>query len=288
MTPRRGGTLLELVVGLPLLALAAALAVQLFVSHLRVVDGQAGRIEARRALAHASAALAADLRPLAARDLVAWTDTSVVAWVPVLTAVVCGVPAPGVIDLVSGDAAWPLRAVGSAEPRAGDRAAWSAPDTALVGAPAAALDSVAVSAAVLGSTRASRACEDSPLRGGTTPRRLELAAGGEPPPEPGTQLVVQRRVEWRLYRASDGVSWLGRRDWNGSAWSTVQPVAGPLHHRVGRGVLLEVLRADGGPSAPGEGDAVLVRIALRAPRGGVRGGGGTDSLTLQVGLRGGR
>jgi hypothetical protein len=101
VTARRGGALLEVVAALPLIALVLAVATALLLTQSRVTLTTSARTEASATLAHASHVLAHDVRPLAGRDLIAWTDSSLYADVPVLVAVSCGAPAPNVIDVVT-------------------------------------------------------------------------------------------------------------------------------------------------------------------------------------------
>jgi hypothetical protein len=53
---------------------------------------------------------------------------------------------------------------------------------------------------------------------------------------PGTALRFTRPLRLSLYESSDARWHLGAKDWNGSArqFNTIQPVAGPLLHYVGR------------------------------------------------------
>jgi type II secretory pathway pseudopilin PulG len=288
MRAHRGAALLELVVAIPLVLLVGALAVQLFTAQLRVAGVQESRLAVARELEHAALALAADLRPLAARDLDAWSDSGVVAHVPVLVGYACGAPAGDVVDVAVGDSGRASRAMMIAEPSVGDQLAWSAPDTAVQGLDASILDSSLSLAVVGGVERAAAACVGSPLRGSASPWRLRLAASPVLPPEPASLVVVRRRVEWRVYRASDGAHYLGRRDWNGSAWTTVQPVAGPLHAPATGGFVLRVLRADGTPASPARADARMLVVTLRAPRRAAAAIARDDSLVVRLSLRGGR
>ncbi len=285
---RHGGTVLELLVAMPLALLLSGVAVQLFVTQLRTARSIEVRLHNLRELEHGALAIAADLRAAAAADLETWTDTSVVLHAPVFTGVVCGAPAAHLVDVVAGHGAHPLRAVVFAAPRSGDRLVYATADTALAGAPSAALDSTEQAISVQAVSRASAACARSALHtaAGGTPWRLTVSAGAGEPPDAGSVVSVRRRVEWRAYRAGDGTYWLGRRDWNGTAWATIQPVAGPLlSHRDG-GFRLRVTRADGTPVASAS-EARLVLLELRAARRTPASGLVQDSLRVRLALRGG-
>jgi hypothetical protein len=289
MTRRRGAALLELVVALPLLLLVAALAVQGFVAQLQVVTAQETRLRNVRELEHAALALAADLRPIAAADLEAWSDTAVVAAVPVLRGFICGTPASHLIDVAIGDSASATRAVALADPRNGDVYSITDTDSAVAGIPSAQLDTRALGGALVAADVVASACVDSPIRGTGSPWRLTLAAPLATPPVLGTPISVGRRTEWRAYRASDARYYLGRRDWTGGGWSTMQPVAGPLLAPARGGLVLRVLRADGSSASGAPSEARQVELELRAPRTGARGRDSMafDSLRVRLALRGG-
>lgn len=282
MTRRAGTTLLEVVVALPLLFLVAALAVQGFVMQLRVVTHQEARLANVRELEHAALALGADLRPLAAQDLESWSDSAVVAYVPVLSGYVCATPAPHIVDIAVGDAGSAARAIVLADPRAGDVLAWAGIDSAVVGRALAELDNAPQRSPLAAAASAGSACADSPIRGAASPWRLSLAAAPPTLPLVGSPVTLTRRTEWRSYRASDASYYLGRREWNGAVWSTIQPVAGPLHAPAHGGMALRMLRADGGNATEALGDARQVDLVLRAPRGLTM----TDSLRVRLALLG--
>jgi hypothetical protein len=289
VTRRRGAALLELVVALPLLLLVSALAVQGFVAQLQVVTAQESRLRNVRELEHAALALAADLRPLAAADVEGWSDTTVVALVPVLRGYICGTPAPHLIDVAIGDAGSAARAVVLANPRDGDRYSLSGPDTLVIGLVSTQLDAGTQHGLIRAADAVASACVDAPTRGTGAPWRLTLAAPLAATPTLGTFITVSRRTEWRAYRASDARYYLGRREWTGVGWSTIQPVAGPLLPPSRGGFVLRVLRADGSSATSAPTEARQVEIGMRAPRTGVRGSASLrpDSLRVRLALRGG-
>lgn len=287
VTARRGGALLEIVVALPLIALVLAVATALLLTQSRVTLTTSARTEASATLAQAAHVLAHDVRPLDGRDLIAWTDSSLYADVPVLVAVSCGAPAPHVIDVVmSPGAAEPLW---HSHPLAGDAVRWAMPDTSLVGDRGADTTRVAVTLRDVATTAS--ACSGAPLRGAQSPTRLILDA---PPPDgapvpPGVVIVVQRRVEWRAYRAADGATWLGRRERQGGVWTVLQPAVGPFEHVTAGGVRVRVRRRDGSEASSGASDAAVVDISLRALRRDRASDAiaRAESLRVSVALRGG-
>lgn len=279
---RRGSSLLELMVALPLLLLLAALAVQGFVTQLRLVTRHEARLANVQELEHAVLALAADIRPLSARDVESWSDSAVVAHVPVLTGYVCGTPAPHLIDVAMGATGSAARTVTLADPRAGDVLGWGGLDSAIVGVESAVLDTAHHRGALASASRSASACADSPIRGTASPWRLALAVAPATLPQRGAPVTVARRTEWRSYRASDALHYLGRREWNGVAWSTIQPVAGPLQEPARAGMTLQMLRADGGVASATLGDARQLDLILRARRGSTI----IDSLHVRLPLHG--
>lgn len=281
---RRGASLLELLVALPLALLVGALATQLFVSQWRVARGTEQRWRTRHTLEEVALVLAAELRGLGAGDLEAWSDTTLMAQSLVLAGVVCAVPSPQVVDVVALGSSRPVTAAEFASPRAGDRLAWAPADTGLIGVALPQLDAPGWHAPLAAVQRVGSACAGSPLVGSAAPWRLTLDAASATGVVPGSIVRVQRRVEWRAYRASDGLHYLGRRDWNGSAWSAVQPAVGPLRAVGDPPVRLWPQRADGSPATPGLRDVAQVTFQVRSRRDATR----TDSLSGLIALRGGR
>ncbi len=288
--PRRGSALLELLVALPLALLMAGLAVQLFVTQLRVTAGIEGKLHNQRELEHAAMMLASELRAASANALEQWTDTSLVMRTSVLSGIVCATPAPQVIDIVVGDTGDPLRAALFATPGAGDVLAAPAADTSNPGAPLSVLNDSSRYAVITGAQRESAACATSPLRraGSASPWRLTVAPPGIASVAPGELITVARRTEWRAYRAADGEYYLGKREWNGSAWSITQPAVGPLLPNSQAGFRIAVTRADGTLLSASDPAAHLVRLSIRMARVASTAAAPYDSLLVQLALRGGQ
>ncbi len=291
VTRRTGSALIELLVAMPLALLLAALAVQLFVVQLRITHESSARISNHAMLEHATAMIAADVQGAAATDVESWTDTSLIVRAPLLHATVCGTPAPRVVDVLDADPTHPLRSITFGTVQAGDVAALTLGDTSLAGMSVLARDTLERRFVITDVSSSGAACATSPLRlhGGGTPLRITLATAPQEPPELGSPLTVARRTEWRSYRASDGAFYLGRHDWNGTAWTTIQPALGPLLPNAQHGFRVRVLHQDGTPLSSMSSNARFLELHVRTPRTGVAATGPQfDSLTARLAFRGGR
>ncbi len=290
MRPPRGSALLELVLALPLSALLATAAVHIMLTQLRVTRQVQARVAGTRELEHAVMALAADIRASAATDLEAWTDTSLTLHTQMFVGVVCGAPAPHVVDVIGGSPSSPLRASLSAVPRSGDRLLLGVPDSALLGVSALVLDTMSVAASIATAGSEPSACATSAMsaRAGGTPWRITLTAPSAIWPRRGDVVAITRRTEWRAYRAGDQLTYLGRRDWNGSAWSTIQPVVGPLRSNAEGGFRLRITRSGGSQLTSMHPDAKQVHVRLASAHRISSTAVVLDSLDATLSLRGGR
>jgi len=290
VTTRRGAAVIELLIALPLALLLSGLAVQILLTQLRATRRVEWRVHNLRELEHGALVLAADVRAASASDIEAWTDSSVVLHAPVLVAIVCAAPAPNVVDVIAGDGTHPLRAVQFASPRSGDRFMYGHTDSAMLGAPAATLDTASFQAVLVAATPEPSACALSPLRAsaGGAPWRLTLSAPLPVAPDVASGVALTRRTEWRSYRAGDQQYYLGRRDWNGVNWSVTQPVIGPLLSNTQGGFTVAVARADLSPLVTAGRDARFVRFRFRSERPLTVGAPLRDSLLVTFALRGGQ
>lgn len=279
---RRGVTLLELCVAIVVLSLVGGAVTAAWLGIRSAMYALGGTEHARSTLRQAGAALRAELRGVAAVDLIAAADTALELWQPVAASVVCRVDGT-VLVLPPRAAASPL-ATWRTDARPGDRA--------LVHR--AASDDWASVAVLDASVRAGagRCPADGALVAVTDAARPQpaLALAGLPAGvEVGAPVHVVRRARWSLYRGGDGHWQLGRRDCTGPApapCATVQPVAGPLLRAApapaAAGLTVAVHDAAGAPVAVGDPRAALLRIVLRAERGAA-----VESLGVSVALRGG-
>lgn len=279
--PRRGHTLLELLLALGLLAILVGALLGALLRDARAHIGLAARADARAQLQAGALALARDLRSLSARagDFAAGdrSDTGVTIRALHFTAVACdtagvlavrqparadGVPpAEGRLP-VAGDSAWVL--VEQERPR------W-------------------VGARVTRSERDPGACPGGGADG--VPVRLWVDAAGLWPVALQAPVRVTRRARWSAYRATDGWQ-LGVREWNASLGrlDPPQPVAGPLSPATGAapGLALRWLDSLGADLAAGaEASARLARVevvlrAARLARTVRRGELGADSADVET------
>lgn len=84
----------------------------------------------------------------------------------------------------------------------------------------------------------------------------------------GAPIRVTRPVRYSLYRASDGLWYLGEKDWSTSLarFNTIQPVSGPFLSAASGGVTLTYLDSSAAPLATPVADPTkiaAIRIALR-------------------------
>jgi hypothetical protein len=278
---RRGSALLELLVALPLAAMLAAAAAAMLVGVWRLARRGDSQLAGTRELRHAHAALAADVRPLRARDLRDVRDTAIEFEAVLGVGVVCAAPTRERIDLLAAD---PDHAAGlgwAASVHPGDVVTlWhaDAPD---------APRPVDHSTPVAGLSWSS-ACGGAPWTAAWADRRAVLISLAVASPQVGmigAPATVRRRVRYSLYRS--GGSWfLGRRSLTGGRWDTVQPVAGPLLSPAQGGMAVQALDQRGEPAVPLEETAVL-RITLRLHQSPVGNAAPRpDSATLDIALRG--
>jgi prepilin-type N-terminal cleavage/methylation domain-containing protein len=77
--------------------------------------------------------------------------------------------------------------------------------------------------------------------------RLALTLSTSPRVSAGIPILITRRVRYSLYRASDGLWYLGQRDWNnaGGYLNIVQPIAGPFLSPAQNGLRFTYLDTNG-------------------------------------------
>jgi hypothetical protein len=84
---------------------------------------------------------------------------------------------------------------------------------------------------------------------------------------------VVRRRRYALYRAGDGLWYLGMREWDVGGWQGVQPLAGPFDALTDGGMSVVVRDAAGTVRAAGmplpSGAEVEVRLRASRRRGAV-------------------
>lgn len=217
-TPRAGTSLVELLAALPIAMLVATTAALLLVHVARVARAQSSALSVARELRHAVRVLSAELEPLRGSALRIVSDTLLQFTGQLGVLITCATPTPRTLlaavphassdhwlhSLKSGDVLriWHTGSPSDA-PNAREREL-DAPPVALGGGQCGA-DSATASGARWRFTLA-----DSSL----------AVAIGAP-------ITAHRDVRYRYYRSGNSW-WLGRQQWDGTGWETVQPVAGPL------------------------------------------------------------
>ncbi len=263
---RRGGTLVELLIALPIAALLAVAAAATLIGGWRLVRRAQSSQGGTRELRHAQAAFEAELRPLRARDIQSLSDTAVefdaLLGAGVLCAAVSGatLSAGERLDVASGDPADPRGVSWASSVQVGDELSlWRA-----------GRDSLASLVELRTMVRAiswGSACAASPWMAGWADQRTVRITVADVSPSPvvvGSAVAVRRRTRLSLYRS--GASWfLGKRTRAGSAWNVVQPVAGPLLSAAQRGMTARLLDAAGIVTLV-VADGAAIRIELRAER----------------------
>jgi prepilin-type N-terminal cleavage/methylation domain-containing protein len=273
-----GFSLVELLVGLLLGSVVAAAACRVLQAHQRFYRSQAEVLDVEQGLRAVAYVLAAELRPLDARDgdLLAIGRDSVTFRAMRTFGVVCTPPdASGSVVLAE------ALTFGSRSPDpARDQVLVFADGDAGSGADAW-LDFGL--AAVSGGARCSDGSPGTALRlSGATTDLVRVM--------PGAPLRTWERTTYRLYADEEGIAWVGERHFASGAWTAVSPVAGPLRRPDG----LVLVYRDSAGAATTEPQAVArVDIVARAlssrPIGipGRRANGQRygDSLAVHVALR---
>ena len=120
--------------------------------------------------------------------------------------------------------------------------------------------------------------------------RLTLTGGLATRPAVGTPVRIARRTRYSLYRASDALWYLGRKTYNGIAWTTIQPVAGPLDKPLQHGLRIQV--RDSASNVLPAGSRVTPRSIALTLRGSSQWlqktgqPGARDSVLVHIALRG--
>jgi len=249
---RRGTTLVELLVALPLAVSLATIAAMLLVRLGHTMRGQSSAIATARELRHVAQVLSAELEPLAARHVTIVRDTMLqfreqlgvlgLCAAPDARSIVAAAP-PGSSD----------RWVGGLRP--GDTVRmWAASTPAL--APVAQDRALAMVPQPLHAGGCGTDPEPARRWRFLLTDSLARAAAGTP-------VTVHRDARYRLYLAG-GKWWIGRQSRDATRWETIQPVAGPFRAPTAGGVALTARDAFGQPLSIEEysPDSVRGRVAM--------------------------
>lgn len=285
---RTGSALVELLVALPLLALLASVSLVLLLGAQRAAQQSDRTLTASHELRHATAVLAAALRPLSAHDVVTWSDTTIEFVATVGTGIVCDGRGPrDRIQLVAASTADPARAHTHSPPQSGDDITvfLAATDTGLTPRPH---NAHVQSASSSNHCLASPLIDSSPDVGART-MTVRLSDTLPANAVVGTPARISRHVRYTLYKS--GTSYfLGRQERDNSGWDITQPVAGPLQPPSALGLLVQIRDRHNATLVPGDTGAAVIRIELRAPARVVpRGRTGRttiiDSTAIELSLR---
>ncbi len=291
MKQRRGNTLVELIVALPIAAVLGTVAMGLLLDTHRLARRLQSSTEIARELRQAGAVLSAEIRPLSAANVVAWTDTSLEMHAVVGSGVVCATPAPNTIDLLPLNGTDVLRTSWFAAPNAGDNVWTVLSDTTLMPSPERwAMSTVRTTSATNVSACTTRTLFTKGNSAGSKPIRLTLSATANVAPHEGTLVRITQRTRYSLYKASDNLWYLGRKSLSATGWSTIQPVAGPLDTPAHKGLLVQVRDSlEGIFNFGGARTPHSIALKLRSASQWLRATskpGVVDSLLVHVTLRG--
>jgi len=288
----RGSALVELLAAIPIIALLAAVSIKLLLSASRLAQHTDATLSSSHELRHASSILAAELRPLDARDLVAWSDSTIEFEAIVASGIVCnGRSARNRIDLLPDNASDPAATHSNLAIQAGDRAVAilsNARSRTLNAAP------VRTASVTIRSVLRTRSCVGAPLVDSapapTAPTiSLQLADTLPDFLQSGGAIRIIRRVRYSIYQS--GTSWfLGRRERTNSIWDVVQPVAGPLLSPRARGLTVDVRDAHNARLRSADSSATMVRLEMRSlvdalPGATALSGSRIDSVAVVIALR---
>ena len=279
LSARSGSTLVELLAALPIIGIVGALALILLIATERQARRSDATDSAVRELRHAAVILGAELRPLRPVDLVAWSDTSLEFQALVAIGIACDVRSSATsINLLPVADADPLDTHLVMPVQDGDRVrAMLAPGT-VAGAPQPWETRVS-------SVSTSAACPGSMLRV-SAGAGLQVALDDVRPAQvaEGSPVRITRRTRYNLYRAGDGLWYLGRTSRGRTIWDGVQPVAGPFTSAASRGLRITVRDSAGNALVAGPTPlAATVHVELRAARLGAI--TAADSSFVAVALR---
>lgn len=229
---RAGFSTVELLVAFTMAAVIAASLGAVLRRQQRFFTNASIVVERRVSLRDATAILQSELRGIAPAggDVLAFSDSALEIRTTIGGAIACDTLAGGAgVDLapVRTTATIPLASY-TTSPQPGD--------VALVfdqGASRGEDDDRWVASEIAGAAPVATTCLTSPLLdaaadASTSRLRLRFAASVPPTVAPGAFVRVQRRVRYRLYRASTGEWYLGYAEWEGAAFGVVQPVTGPF------------------------------------------------------------
>ena len=265
---RRGFTAVELLVALAIGGLVTAAIVGVLRRQQRFFTNASGLVEQRVSLRDATGILPGELRALApsSGDVLAFSDSALEIRATIGAAIVCDTIAGGGAIALA-----PARAL-SGTPVSAFATMPQAGDIALVydaRSPDAASDDQWTGLEVADVSSGTTVCAASPFVDRADPAAprliLRFASTSRVPAtaSPGAFVRVLRRVRYRFYRAGTGEWFLGYSEWDGAAYSVVQPVSGPFapySRRGASGLTLRYRDSLGAELAVGDDPARIARV----------------------------
>ena len=276
-----GFTTVELIVALAIAGILSASIGALLRKQQRFYSRAATTVEHRASLRDATSILPAELRSLspAGGDVLAFSDSSLEIRATIGAGVVCDVSADATtVALVPvGPVLGTTLAAFSTSPQSGDVAL-----VYDVAAPDDSLDDSWVAREVASTATSDNTCVASalvPTEVAASPRWVVRLATALPPSvRAGTVTHVARHVRYRLYRTGGNDWYLGYSEWDGAAFSVVQPVSGPFasysRRSANTGLLLRYFDAEGGEVLAATDVSLITRVevvARSASAGGLSG-----------------
>ena len=296
LVKRRAFTTVELLVVLLIGGVVAATIGTVLRRQQRFFTNAAMLVERRGALRDATGILPAEIRALspAGSDVISFSDSALEIRATIGAAIACDTVAGGeAIDLAPLRAARPIPlGAYSTMPQPGDMALVF--DAGATDSPA---DDAWLTLPVGGIASITNVCAGSPVLDAADAAvarlRLRFTPGARvsASTRPGAFVHVLRRVRYRLYRANTAGWYLGYSEWDGGAFTVVQPVSGPFaaysRSAGASGLFLRYLDEAGGViTAPTDaGRIVRIDVVARAEVGaGLSGAsrGYVDSLAVTV------
>ncbi len=290
---RTGFSLIELLVVIVLMSIVMGAIYRVITRQQRFYVGVNEVMAQRSQLRQATAVLPLELRNVssAGGDFIAVSDSVLEMRVQVGTSLVCAIdPSRGYIDLPPMNlAAGHTLTAFTTMPRPGDEA-FIYDDGTITGNVddtwvRRELTSVASPTTCIGAPY-SQAADDAKARwrlnfGPTLPATVVI----------GAPVRITRIVRYSLYKATDGQSYLGYEDYNGSAWSGMEVVAGPYDATDGVQFLFYAEDGTQIASVPSANPIARVDLAVRGTTArainveGITRGHYADSLAVSVAIR---
>jgi prepilin-type N-terminal cleavage/methylation domain-containing protein len=264
---RRGMTILEVVIAMVVGGVVLAVITNISVRQQRLFTDLTDGIALSGQLREAATILPIDLRgvSVASHDIREARDTSVELRGTIASGVVCDTITNGLIIAPSASGAGAY---------ASYLTAIDVGDTAWVFTPTDSIDAWQPYVVATVGASSPRQCASRGPQLSDSVRilsRVSIGLGSRPASLTatiGAPIRVTRPLRYSLYRASDGLWYLGEKDWSTSSarFNTIQPVSGPFLSAASGGLTLTYLDSIAAPIATPVADATTiaaVRIALR-------------------------